>query len=122
MVGMALGWSYGQGTALGASRRFVPQVYGNGGKSEIPAQTEGQGILLIGVGSSVTMGPMHPNKHIREALKYAAERGWRVVMAKGHAYCRIYCGLRHANCQKSVWSTPRNPEHHARDIRDVVDA
>jgi hypothetical protein len=28
---------------------------------------------------------MHPNKHIREALKYAVERGWRIVMSKGHA-------------------------------------
>ncbi|BBO31753.1 hypothetical protein PLANPX_1365 [Lacipirellula parvula] len=65
---------------------------------------------------------MHPNKHIREALKYAEERGWRVVMSNGHAHCRIYCGFGHHECQMSVWSTPRNPENHAKDIRRIIDA
>src|SRR6266404_7611438 len=66
--------------------------------------------------------PMHPNKHIREALKYAEEHGWRIIMSKGHAFCRILCGYGHGDCQKSVWSTPRNPEQHARDIRKKVDS
>jgi len=65
---------------------------------------------------------MHPNKHIREAIKYAEECGWRIVMSKGHAYCRIYGGCGHRDCQKSVWSTPRSPERHAKDIRDKVDS
>lgn len=60
---------------------------------------------------------MHPNKHIREALEYAEEHGWRIVISKGHAYRRIYCGCGHRDCKKSVWSTPRNSENHARDIR-----
>jgi hypothetical protein len=28
---------------------------------------------------------MHPNKHIREALKYAEEQGWRFIKSRGHA-------------------------------------
>jgi hypothetical protein len=39
------------------------------------------------------MEPMHPNKHIREAIKYALERGWRFVKSRGHG---------HRECQKSV--------------------
>lgn len=76
-------------------------------------------IYSDGVG---TIWLMHPNKHIREALKYAQSQGWRIVMSNGHAYCRIYCGIGHADCKKSVWSTPRNPENHAKDIRHIVDA
>jgi hypothetical protein len=64
----------------------------------------------------------HPNKHIREALKYAEEQGWRFVKSRGHAYGRILCGFGHRDCQKSIWSTPRNPEKHAKDIRDFVDS
>jgi hypothetical protein len=65
---------------------------------------------------------MHPNKHIREALKYAEERGWRIVKSQGHAHSRIFGGCGHRDCKMSVWSTPKNPERHARDIRDKVDS
>ncbi|MEM8946283.1 MAG: hypothetical protein AAGD11_14005 [Planctomycetota bacterium] len=64
---------------------------------------------------------MHPNKHIRAALKYAEECGWRFVKSKGHAYGRIFCQHGHSDCQMSIWSTPRNPENHARAIRRKVD-
>jgi hypothetical protein len=64
---------------------------------------------------------MHPNKHIREALKYAEEHGWSFTMSRGHAFGRIWCGHGHRRCQMSIWSTPRNPEKHARAIRRKVD-
>jgi hypothetical protein len=64
---------------------------------------------------------MHPNKHIREAIKYAEERGWIFTKSRGHAFGRIRCGHGHRACQKSIWSTPRSPEWHADDIRDFVD-
>jgi hypothetical protein len=66
--------------------------------------------------------PMHPNKHIREALKYAEERGWRFTKSRAHAYGRIRCDFGHSHCQMSIWSTPHNPENHARAIRKKVDA
>jgi hypothetical protein len=65
---------------------------------------------------------MHLNKHIREALKYAEEHGWRIVMSKGHAYCRLYGGCGHSDCKMSVWSTPKNPERFAKWIRKKVDS
>jgi hypothetical protein len=64
---------------------------------------------------------MHPNKHIREALKYAEEHGWRFTKSRGHAFGRIRCDFGHRECQMSIWSTPRNPERHARAIRKKVD-
>jgi hypothetical protein len=65
---------------------------------------------------------MHPNKHIREALKYAAERGWELTKSRGHAFGRIRCCHGHGECEMWIWSTPRNPEMHARRIRKKVDA
>jgi hypothetical protein len=35
--------------------------------------------------------PNHPNKHIREAIKYAEDRGWRVVKAGGQAHIGATC-------------------------------
>jgi hypothetical protein len=66
--------------------------------------------------------PRHPNKHIERAVRYAEMLGWRVQMSKGHAWGHLYCphGTRES-CIVSVWSTPRNPESHARHIRRDVD-
>ncbi len=64
----------------------------------------------------------HPNKHIREALKYAASNGWNIVERGGHAWGRIYCQYGHVDCWMMIWSTPRNPENHAKRIRRIVDA
>ena len=68
------------------------------------------------------MAKRHPNKHIQAAISYAIENGWRLVASNGHAFGILFCA--HADrdgCQKSVWSTPRNPENHAKEIRRVVD-
>lgn len=64
----------------------------------------------------------HPNKHIQAAIEYAEDRGWTVRKSRGHAFCIILCGagVRGA-CRMSIWSTPRNPEAHARDIINYVD-
>jgi hypothetical protein len=65
----------------------------------------------------------HPNKHIQDAVKYAERRGWRVEMSAGHAWGRLFCPRHDRDgCQFSVWSTPRNPENHAKQIRRRVDA
>jgi len=69
------------------------------------------------------MAKKHPNKHIREALKYATDQGWTLASGRGHAFGVLRCpaGTREG-CQKSVWSTPRNPECHARDLIASINA
>ena len=66
----------------------------------------------------------HPNKHIREAVKKALQNGWRLVKAGPRAYVwgQLFCprGQRDG-CIIRVFSTPRNPENHARRIRDEVE-
>jgi len=68
------------------------------------------------------MAKSHPNRHIREAVNYAIQHGWRLVESKGHPWGILFCphGQR-GGCQISVYSTPRNPEAHARRIRREVD-
>ena len=64
------------------------------------------------------------NKHIREAIRYAEERGWTTTKAGplAHLWGVILCpGGGRDGCRIRVMSTPRNPERHARDIRRVVD-
>lgn len=68
---------------------------------------------------------MHPNKSIREALQYAASEGWRVMKAgpRAHIWGTIYCHESSRDgCRFHIYSTPRNPQNHARAIRRVVDA
>lgn len=66
----------------------------------------------------------HPNKHIREAISYAEQQEWTFVKAgpRAHPYGTRYCPLRTRDGHKiRVSSTPRNPQNHARDIRDAID-
>ena len=64
----------------------------------------------------------HPNKEIEAALKYAKSKAWSVVKSsKGHCWGMIRCAHGRGGCQKSVWSTPRSPENHAKAIRRFVD-
>jgi len=68
------------------------------------------------------MAKRHPNKEIQAAIEYAIENGWRLQMSKGHAFGILFCSFaQRGGCQKSVWSTPRRPERHAREIRRIVD-
>jgi len=66
----------------------------------------------------------HPNKHIRAAIDYALEHGWRLRKsgARAHAWGLLFCphGAR-GGCQQTVMSTPRVPENHAATIRRSVD-
>ncbi len=65
----------------------------------------------------------HPNKHINAAIKYAVSKGWTQRKGGGHAFVVIYCPAQIRGGHKmSVWSTPRNPEAHARDIVAYVDS
>jgi hypothetical protein len=69
----------------------------------------------------------HPHKDIENALKYAEEHGWRIEVGGGHCWGKIYCPYNDKECRggifciSSVWSTPRNPGNHAKQIKRVVD-
>ncbi len=66
----------------------------------------------------------HSNKHIRDAIRYAENKGWNVTKAgaRAHIWGTLWCQQRtREGCFIRVMSTPRNPERHARDIRRYVD-
>jgi hypothetical protein len=66
----------------------------------------------------------HQNKHIREAIRYAESKGWRVTKAsaRAHIWGTICCPeSSREGCHIFVMSTPRDPEKHARDIKRDVD-
>jgi hypothetical protein len=66
----------------------------------------------------------HPNKHIREAIKYALSQDWRSLKAgpRAHVWGQLFCPhARRGGCIIRVFSTPRNAEIHARRIREEVD-
>ena len=66
----------------------------------------------------------HPNKHIRAAIGYAVKNGWMLkkANARAHIWGRLYCTQRSRDgCSKAIYSTPRNPEDHAKDILRAVE-
>ena len=66
--------------------------------------------------------PRHPKPEIEKAIQYAEGLGWTAELSNGHAWGRLFCPQStREGCIVSVWSTPRSPENHARQIRKVVD-
>lgn len=69
----------------------------------------------------------HPKKDVEEAIRYGEAKGWRVEVGASHAWGRIYCPYNDGECRcgefciTSIWSTPRSPGNHARQLRRVVD-
>ncbi|OLP59642.1 hypothetical protein BJF93_11235 [Xaviernesmea oryzae] len=65
----------------------------------------------------------HTSKEIESVLKELEARGWEVIEGKGHAWGILRCPMNSKNCrcgefcQMSVWSTPKNPEQHAKRLR-----
>lgn len=67
----------------------------------------------------------HPNKNIEKAIKYAESKGWRHQQTGGsaHAWGRLLCPLASREGHTmSIWSTPKNPDNHAKQIKRNVDA
>ena len=61
--------------------------------------------------------PRHPNKEIEAVVQSAEAQGWTVELCSGHAWGQMLCP-RHTRegCIVLVYSTPRNPENHARAL------
>ncbi|MCW8409598.1 hypothetical protein OQJ13_11515 [Legionella sp. PATHC035] len=69
--------------------------------------------------------PKHPNKDIELAIKYAERKGWRYQSSgnSAHAWGRLLCPLASREGHSmSIWSTPKVPENHAKQIKRNVDA
>ena len=66
--------------------------------------------------------PRHPDKDIEAAVCYAEGRGWEYVRPGAHAWGILHCPERGRDGHRfSVYSTPRIPGAHARDLRRAVD-
>ncbi len=61
----------------------------------------------------------HPIKEIEAAVCYAEKEEWkyRKPGSSAHAWGRLHCPQNtREGCAMSVWSTPRNPENHSKQI------
>lgn len=74
------------------------------------------------------MRKKHAIKEIEEVLSYAEAEGWTIVIsARGHAWGLLRCPHNSPKCrcgdfcQMSVWSTPRNPQNHAKQLKNRID-
>ena len=69
----------------------------------------------------------HPKKEIAAAIEYARNKGSRVVEGGSHAWGQMYCPYNDKECRcgqfcrTSIWSTPKSPGNHAKQLRRVVD-
>jgi hypothetical protein len=71
--------------------------------------------------------PRHPKSEIEAVLKYAESKGWTVKVGGSHAWGKLYCPFNSKVCRNgefcimSIWSTPKNANNHAKQIRQKVD-
>lgn len=69
----------------------------------------------------------HTIREIEAVLRHAERLGCRVVCGGSHAWGKIYCPWNNVQCRcgefciSCVWSTPKNPHNHARQLRRVVE-
>ena len=72
----------------------------------------------------------HKIKEIEEVLQYAEQNGWVVEVhnkSKSHAWGVMKCKNNDTNCwtgiycSTSIWSTPKNSENHAKQLKRIID-
>lgn len=69
----------------------------------------------------------HPNKAIRAAIKYAQSKGWIIEEGGSHCWGKMYYpisesdGKRSENKKVPILCTPKNPENHAKRLKNIVD-
>lgn len=72
-----------------------------------------------------TLRKTHPNKEIEDAIKFAEKHGWRSRKSGscGHGWGRLLCPLKNRmGCGVTIWSTPNDPDEHAKHIRGKVNS
>ncbi|MCX8957861.1 hypothetical protein EHW66_07445 [Erwinia psidii] len=65
------------------------------------------------------MSRKHRNRQIQQAIEFAMEHGWILIVAgkSAHCFAKLRCGVAgHLEHTISIWSTPGNPENHAKQI------
>jgi hypothetical protein len=70
----------------------------------------------------------HPQPDIEKALTYAEQNGWKIEISNSHAHAwgKMKCPYNNKECRcgefclSSIWSTPRNPYNHAKQIYRIV--
>ncbi len=88
-----------------------------------PLLTDLKKLTEVKVGVISMSRPKHPNQKIEEAIQYAESNGWRYSKAghSSHAWGRFLCRKKGRDgCCMSIWSTPKVPENHAKQIRRNV--
>ncbi len=68
--------------------------------------------------------PLHADKDIENAIKYAETNNWRYKAAgrSAHGWGRLLCPhAQQSGCMLSIWSTPVDPSDHAKRIKKKVD-
>jgi hypothetical protein len=68
-------------------------------------------------------GKKHTNKAIQAVIEKAMEQGWRLKEpgSSAHAWAFLYCPEEsRIGCKISVWSTPRVPENHAKQLLKII--
>ncbi|UHQ18169.1 hypothetical protein LVB87_07975 [Lysobacter sp. KIS68-7] len=69
----------------------------------------------------------HPKPEVESAIRHAESHGWRIQVGGAHAWGRMLCPYDDAACRcgefciTGIWSTPKNPGIHGRQLRRVVD-
>lgn len=65
----------------------------------------------------------HSKKEVRRALAEAAEAGFEVkaTNTRGHSWGYVDCPDAECTMRLYVWSTPKNPNNHAMQIRRFVE-
>lgn len=69
----------------------------------------------------------HPKKEVEDSIRHAESNGWRVQEGGSHAWGKLYCPYKDNECRcgifciTSIWSTPKSPANHAKDLKRVVD-
>ena len=65
--------------------------------------------------------PRHPKKEVEEALDFAEAHGWLIESPRpGHPWGKAICERAEHDCLVWIWSTPRVPANHAKQIRRAV--
>lgn len=65
------------------------------------------------------MRKQHSDKQIQVAIEFALQHGWALIDAgrSAHCFAKLRCGIAgHREHMMSIWSTPANPENHAKQI------
>ena len=64
----------------------------------------------------------HPKKEVESALHEAESAGWTVARTQsGHRWGVMRCGQAvGSECRTSIWSTPRSPGNHAKQLRRFI--